>query len=516
MQWKIPETRSQRMKKLNRLIWTIICAVLAFSCSKPQETKSGLSSIRIAEQVPGLITPGVWDGQAFSLNASIYDYLVEIDALTGELSPSLAISWQSGDGINWTVKLREGVKFHDGSEFNAEDVKFTIERTQDSALGHLKAQDFSVVAAVDTPDPYTVILRLKESRPTFIYQLSDYNMAMLSSSYDYAALGESKPMGTGAFKLKSFIPKESAHLVRNDAFWQDGYPLADELLIYFVPDIDSSVAMLEAGKVDIVPQVTPLIKQRLDAMNGFTVVSPYQEQRFIAMAMDRKPFDDARVRLAMKYAMDPAILAKACQGSLGVDVFYNETPIMNKLAEYKELPARNRDIEKAKALLAEAGYANGVSFELFYASDHPYSPALAQAVKELAAPAGFNVELKGYPRDIYLSQHWMNGPMLITGWGGRVDPSVLLNLAYHSKGPWNESHMNDAEVDRLIGSIMAETDVALRRDLYGKLQEAFYERGTVMNVQVPYLVAMRSDVQDYRQPITMLPQLKYATIKAAQ
>lgn len=76
--------------------------------------------------------------------------------------------------------------------------------------------------------------------------------------------------------------------------------------------------------------------------------------------------------------------------------------------------------------------------------------------------------------------------------------------------------MNDAAVDRLIGSIMAETDVAIRRDLYGKLQEAFYERGTVMNVQVPYLVAMRADVQDYRQPITMLPQLKYATIKAAQ
>lgn len=504
------------MGKFSRMACIFICAALAFSCSKPEPARSGSSSIRIAEQVPSLITPGVWDGQAFSLNASVYDYLVEIDALSGELSPSLALSWQSVDGINWTIKLREGVKFHDGSDFDADDVKFTIERTQDSSIGHLKAQDFAVVASVDTPDPNTVILRLKESRPTFIYQLSDYNMAILSSSYDYAALGESKPMGTGAFMLKSLIPKESAHLVRNDAFWQEGLPLSDELLIYFVPDIDSSVAMLEAGKVDIVPQVTPLIKQRLENMDGFTVVSPYQEQRFIAMAMDRAPFNDNRVRLAMKYAMDPAFLAKACQGTLGADVFYNETPIMNKLAEYKELPARARDLEKAKSLLAEAGYPEGLSFELFYASDHPYSPALAQAVKELAAPAGFSVELKGYPRDIYLSQHWMNGPMLITGWGGRVDPSVLLNLAFHSKGPWNESHMDDAEVDSLIGSIMAETDAALRRELYGTLQEVFYERGTTMNVQVPYLVAMRSDVQDYRQPITMLPQLKYAVKKAPQ
>ena len=257
------------MGKFSRMACIFICAALAFSCSKPEPARSGSSSIRIAEQVPSLITPGVWDGQAFSLNASVYDYLVEIDALSGELSPSLALSWQSVDGINWTIQLRQGVKFHDGSDFDADDVKFTIERTQDSSIGHLKAQDFAVVASVDTPDPYTVILRLKESRPTFIYQLSDYNMAMLSSSYDYAALGESKPMGTGAFMLKALIPKESAHLVRNDAFWQEGYPLSDELLIYFVPDIDSSVALLEAGKVDIVPQVTPLIKQRLENMDGY-------------------------------------------------------------------------------------------------------------------------------------------------------------------------------------------------------------------------------------------------------
>ena len=127
------------------------------------------------------------------------------------------------------------------------------------------------------------------------------------------------------------------------------------------------------------------------------------------------------------------------------------------------------------------------------------------------------MELKGYPRDIYLSQHWMNGPMLITGWGGRVDPSVLLNLAFHSKGPWNESHMNDAEVDSLIGAHPGGDLTQRCAGHYGpNCRKSFTSAGTLMNVQVPYLVAMRSGVQDYRQPITMLPQLKYATIKAAQ
>lgn len=495
----------------------IIALLLVFaSCGgTAKETAKG-SAIRVAEQVPNLITPGVWDGQAFSLNSSIYDYLVEIDAKSGELTPSLATEWSTPDGKVWTIQLRQGVKFHDGSDFSSEDVKFTIERTQDAAIGHLKAQDFSVVQSIDASQPNTVVITLKEVRPTFIYQMSDYNMAMLSSEYDYVGKGETAPMGTGAFMIKSFMPKESAHLVRNTNFWHEGYPMVDELLIYFVPDIDSSVSLLEADKVDIVPQVTPLIKQRLENLSGFKVVSPYQEQRFIAMSADRVPFNDNRVRLAMKYAMDPVILAKAAQGELGRDVFYNETPIMDMLAQYREIPARGQDIAMAKKLLAEAGYPNGVAFELFYASDHPYSPALAQAVKELAAPAGFDVQLKGYPRDIYLSQYWMNGPMLITGWGGRVDPSVLLNLAFHSKGPWNESHMKDAEVDTLIASILSEPDDTARQNLYTKLQQRFFEVGTLINVQVPYLVAMKEGVNDYRQPITMLTQYKYTSIKASE
>lgn len=495
----------------------IIAFVFVFNAfGGAAQEKATTSSLRVAEQVPNLITPGVWDGQAFSLNSSIYDYLVEIDAKSGELTPSLATKWSTPDGKVWTIELRQGVKFHDGSNFTSEDVKFTIERTQDPAIGHLKAQDFAVVQSIDASSPNRIVITLKEVRPTFIYVMTDYNMAMLSSSYDYAAKGESNPMGTGAFMLKSLMPKESAHLVRNPNFWHDGYPLVDELLIYFVPDIDSSVALLEAGKVDIVPQVTPLIKQRLENLSGFKVVSPYQEQRFIAMAADREPFNDNRVRLAMKYAMDPSILAKAAQGELGVDVFYNETPIMDMLAQFRPIPARGRDVEMAKKLLAEAGYPNGVSFELFYPSDHPYSPALAQAVKELAAPAGFDVQLKGFPRDIYLSQYWMDGPMLITGWGGRVDPSVLLNLAFHSKGPWNESHINDAEVDKLIAGILAEPNDAARQDLYTKLQQRFFETGTLINVQVPYLVAMKDTVSDFRQPITMLPQYKYASIKASE
>lgn len=500
-------------RKLSTILIGGAIFLLAFSgCSGNEEGVSQNRSIRIADNVPNLITPGVWDGQAITLDSNIYDYLVDIDT-NGKLSPSLATSWETTDGKVWTIKLRPGVKFHDGSDFDSEDVKFTILRTQDPSVGHLKAQDFSVVDSIETPDAYTVVIKLKEVRPTFIYLMTDYNMAMLSSSYDYEKFGETKPMGTGPFKLEKLVQKESAKLVRNPDYWDKGYPLVDELLIYFVPDRDSSIEMLEADKVDIVLQVTPLIKQRLEKMEGFKVVSPYQEQRFVSMAYDQKPFSDNRVRLALKYAMDPEILAKACQGTLNVDVFYNETPIMNSLAQYHEIPLRGQDIEKAKSLLAEAGYPNGVTTELYYPSDHPYSPALAQTIKELAESAGFDIQLKGYPRDVYLSQYWLHVPLSITGWGGRIDPSVLLSLAFTSNGPWNESHIKDPEVDQIIAQILKETDSTNRQKLYDRLQEVFYERGTLINIQIPYLVAMKDTVEDYRQPITMLPQLKYVHFK---
>lgn len=503
------------MKRITPIIFllALLIATPLFSGGDKEVTKTE-KIIRIAENVPGLITPGAWDGQTLSMNSSLYEYLVEVNGETGELQPLLATEWSTPNGKKWTFKLRKGVTFHDGSTFDADDVRFSIERTQDPTIGHLKKNDFAVVESIETPDKYTVILNLKEARPTFIYLMTDYNMAMLSSDYDYAKLGESKPMGTGPFMNKQYIPKESIAMVKNPNYWDPTLPKVDQVLIYFVADIEASISMLEAGKVDVVTYVTPIISNRLEKVADLTVISPFQEQRLIALNYDEKPWDDKRARLAFKYAMDPNVLARSVtQMDLGQGTEYCETPIMNMLAEYKELPLRKRDIAKAKALLSEAGYPNGVTSELYYATDHPFSKELAQTIKELAYPAGIDIQLKGYTRDVYLSQYWLDVPIMVTGWGGRIDPYMLLAYAFRGGAPWNELHIDDPRINELIDNISKEVDVAKRQTYYDEIQVLFYEEGGLMNLQVPYLVAINTRITEFIQPLTLITQLKHSDIR---
>ncbi|MDY0371215.1 MAG: ABC transporter substrate-binding protein [Sphaerochaetaceae bacterium] len=502
------------MKRIS-LIFLILASIVAMplTAGGDKEAQSTEKVIRVADQAANLITPGVWGGQALSMNSSIYEYFVDINAETGKLDPVLATEWSTEDGTTWTFKLRKGVTFHDGSNFTSADAKYSIERTQDLSIGHLKREDFSIVELIETPDEHTIIVHLTESRPTFVYQFTDYNMAMLSSEYDYAKLGESNPMGTGPFILSQYIPRESAILEKNPSYWNPELPKVDKLIIYFVADIEASISMLEDGRVDVVPDINSISIRRLTNRDGISVYSPSLEHRFVAMNVDEKPWDDNRVRLAFKYSIDPQILVKSVtQLDLGQGTEYNETPILNMQAEYKERPLRGRNLEKSKALLAQAGYPNGVKVELYYALDHPFQKELAQALKELSAPAGFDLDLKGFPRNIYLSQYWLKVPMSITAWGGRADPSMLLTLVFRGGGVWNETHMDNPRVNTLIDQIRSTINEEKKLEYYHELQEVFYEEGAILNVQVPYLVGISDRIIDYRQPMAMLPQYKYTDI----
>lgn len=185
---------------------------------------------------------------------------------------------------------------------------------------------------------------------------------------------------------------------------------------------------------------------------------------------------------------------------------------MNMLAQHKELPLRKRDIAKAKALLAEAGYPNGVKSEMYYATDHPFNKEIAQAVKEMVAPAGIDIDLKGYTRDVYLTQYWLNVPASVTGWVGRIDPYMFLAYGFKGDSPWNETHIDDPRINKLIDLISSELDNEKRQVYYDEIQDIFYADGGLMNLQVPYMVAINDRISQFLQPLTVITQLKYTDI----
>ena len=223
----------------------------------------------------------------------------------------------------------------------------------------------------------------------------------------------------------------------------------------------------------------------------------------------KPPFNDNQVRLALKHSLSPALLARALNLELGSQFYYSEGPVMETQSQFVKTGPRQRNPQKARNLLQQAGYPDGLTVTLTYAGDHAFNQAIAQSIQEQAKEGGFNIILKGYPRDIYFSQYWMQVPFSITTWGGRVDPAVLLSLAFDSQGVWNESHVQDPALDEIISSILTEVDAGKLNMLYRELQEYFYDMGPLVNIQVPYLVALDSAIKGYAQPLTMLPVYKY-------
>ena len=345
--------------------------------------------MRVADTVATKLMPGALAGNAMSYVSAVYDWLIFVDPDTNELVPDLATSWDTEDGEVWTLKLREGVKFHDGSDFTAEDAIFTMERTQDETLGHQSKWNFVNVEKYEAVDDYTVKVHFSQPTPTFPYFLTEFNMGVVSSEYDYATKGDTKPIGTGAFKIKDYVPKESILLEKNEMYWKEGLPKIDEVHIYLIPDVDRRVAMLESGQVDLVKGgVSPLIVNKVLQDPRFGIPKPIQFHRIFNMDMSNPPFDDNRVRQALKYWIDPEVLAGVAFGELKKDdIWVVESPVSASLPIYKDFPMRGRNIEKAKQLLVEAGYEAGIDTVLYFATDIDSNAEFAQAIKEMAAPA---------------------------------------------------------------------------------------------------------------------------------
>jgi peptide/nickel transport system substrate-binding protein len=325
---------------------------------------------------------------------NLYEGLVRIDR-EGRVQPLLAKSWEvSPDGLTYTFRLQQGVKFHDGTAFDSADVKFAFDRARAPNSTNAQKQIFAPMDTIETPDAATVTIKLKEPAGNFLYYLGWGDAVIVAP--ETAENNKSNPVGTGPFKFKSWSRGDRVELVRNTDYWQPGKVKLEGVTFRFINDPQAQVAAVRAGDVDAFPNISaPELFDDLKKDPRFTAVAGNTEGEIVAgLNSAKKPFDDVRVRRALMHAIDRKTLIEGAYSGLGQPIGSHFSPNHPAYADLvKTIPY---DPDKAKALLKEAGFGSGLSMTI-KTPQMAYASRSAELIAAMLSEVG--VELKIIPTE---------------------------------------------------------------------------------------------------------------------
>jgi peptide/nickel transport system substrate-binding protein len=422
----------------------------------------------------------------------VYDYLVDIDTQSN-IVPRLATEWSTADGgLTYTFKLADGVKWHDGSDFSAADVVWTFERLR-STEGTPTADLYTNIESIETTGDLEVTFKLSEPNSFFLYDLSDNHALILKEGTEDA---DTNFNGTGPFKVESYSPEDRISLVANEEYFIEGQPMLDAVDIIFFNDDSAAVDALIGGQIDLAMRMSTALFQTLETTQGITTFSiPTNGFDLVRLRSDREPGNDPNVIQALKLATDREAILNVVQQGYGV--IGNDTPIGPLYDAYYDpsITPPVRDVEAARALLAEAGYdeSNPLTLTL-HTPDTGGRPDLAAVLKEQWAEAGVEIEISVEPESVYYGDDgWLEVDLGITGWGSRPYPQFYLDTMLVSGAKWNESHFSDEEFDQLAAEAATTLDDGRRVSAYREMQQILVDRGPIL---VPYFFAQFGAIND--------------------
>jgi peptide/nickel transport system substrate-binding protein len=431
-------------------------------------------------------------GRVLQIIEKIQSRLVR-PARDGTPAPDLATRWEpNADGTVWTFHIREGVRFHDGSPLDAADVVYSIARVIDPDYGSPARAAVKMIESVEATGPHTVRMALSSTFADFPLQLMDPRLRIIPEGAGDTV--DQTGIGTGPFKVEKFDPDGITVLTANPDYWE-GPPALARIEVIGVPDAQARLQAFLSGQLDMERGIAPVLRRALDKSLRYQLLEiPTGNWMGLVFRADYPPFDDVRVRRAMRMVVDrEEMLALALDGG-GVPSC--DTPVApnDQYRVYMDCPP---DPEGARALLAEAGYPDGIDVDIHVSSLDPSWPVLGVAFQEQAASAGIRVTLTNAAADGYWSNVWMKKPAFATAWGARPADQVM-NEAFHSSAKWNESHYHDAEFDRLLEAARSELDFDRRRALYVAAQEHLARTsGTLIPFHVTQLVVLSNRVTHF-------------------
>ncbi|MCM3703969.1 glutathione ABC transporter substrate-binding protein [Paenibacillus macerans] len=309
-----------------------------------------------------------------------------------EVVPVLAESYkESEDGLVYTFTLKENVKFHDGTDFNAAAVKANFDRILDENNNLRMRRSFTKVAKVETPDAKTVVVTLTEPYSAFLNKMAMLLIVSPKALEQYGEDISQHPAGTGPFKFKEWVQGDRLVVEKNADYWQAGLPKVDSVTFKPVPENGSRVAMLKTGEADF---IYPMPTEQVAEMEGSTdnVIERIDSTivRYVTLNTLKKPFDDIRVRQAINYALDKEAYIKVVKSGEASKL---DSTMSSKTQYYSQQTGYDYDLEKAKRLLADAGYPDGFAAEIWGENDSETIKGM-QFIQQQLALAGIKLDVK--------------------------------------------------------------------------------------------------------------------------
>ena len=466
------------------------------------------------------------DGESSRVTKQVLEGLLTFEEDSFELLPGLAHDWEvSDDGLSYTFYLEEGVTFHDGTDFNAEAVKVNFERWADpdhdyafsddgyvysmygTMFGGFKGESGHVIEEINVVNDHEIEFILNQPLGFFLQNLgmSYFGLTSPAALEEYGSEINENPVGTGPFKFVSWTKDDAIVLEKFEDYRVEGLPKLDRVIFEVIPDNAARLIALRSGEIDIMDGLNPDDAAGVETEDGLELLTRSENNiGYLGFNTQSEPLDNVEVRHAINYAIDKQAIADALYAGYATTA---KNPLPPGYLGYNDdVEAYEYDPDRAKELLAEAGFEDGLEIELWTMPvARPYMPdpeTVAQIIQSNLADVGVTANIVREEWAPYLEKTAQGEHQLyMLGWSGtNGDPDYFLSSLLHGSnvGSSNREFYQNDEVDELLDAAKRAIDQDERADLYAQAQELISQDSPMVTlVHSTPVMATTSKVQNY-------------------